>query len=689
MTTFCSSKKFHHPHHRSACRKRRTYRRQQHAVAGSAGFWQSLSVEEEPFGRAAAHPRRADCAAELRTHGGSPGDDLVGEIVDVETRDNRNARSTGPTLETEKMLAYERQALLTSLQKLSDQHTRQKAMDECTKFAERLDAATLPGFLGVLHTTNDRHTVKCRSGVARLYGLVAHFHPDLIAPHLARVTDTLVARIKDRTATASCEACATALGEIVKELQTPHAVAQCLRPLLPALSETIEPVQAAAALSLACVLQGAGEVGDVAAGRVTAALLRALGHCCVGARGALLDAAAALLSHSPQSARLHAPSFVAPLLSACAAADAGAPRRRRRPPRPRGRSARGGGRGENARDAGAPRAARRQAPPRPRGGDRGDGDVAPSLWLRDCHRDARRRWEALRRQPPPAAARRDAQREERGVGAQPRDPLARRRGADARRHHRPPPVVRQPADRRRRLAAPEPPRLAGASGAVAGGGARGAGAVADGGGGGGGAAVAVDEEGEEGEMDLAASIRSASILMADGLGSRLYTLESHSNLEGQWDTRGHTLGGTLSDTASEGSADDVGAALEAEAERAKVAAEIQHALEEQETRHAPARGVGGARGSRLADGVAARLAAGAVVAEVAELDGASAADAALKALGVQPRLRDGRRRRARRRCRPGVGTADARGERAGGGGGSAEMGPTPTIASAPTSVRSS
>ena len=225
------------------------------------------------------------------------------------------------------MLAYERQALLTSLQKLSDQHTRQKAMDECTKFAERLDAATLPGFLGVLHTTNDRHTVKCRSGVARLYGLVAHFHPDLIAPHLARVTDTLVARIKDKDGNRELrEACATALGEIVKELQTPHAVAQCLRPLLPALSETIEPVQAAAALSLACVLQGAGEVGDVAAGRVTAALLRALGHCCVGARGALLDAAAALLSHSPQSARLHAPSFVAPLLSACAAADAGARR---------------------------------------------------------------------------------------------------------------------------------------------------------------------------------------------------------------------------------------------------------------------------------------------------------------------------------------------------------------------------
>ena len=95
-----------------------------------------------------------------------------------------------------------------------------------------------------------------------------------------------------------------------------------------------------------------------------------------------------------------------------------------------------------------------------------------------------------------------------------------------------------------------------------------------------------DEEGEEGEMDLAASIRSASILMADGLGSRLYTLESHSHLEGQWNLEGQTLGGTLSDTASEGSADDVGAALEAEAERAKVAAEIQHALEEQETRHA-------------------------------------------------------------------------------------------------------
>ena len=107
------------------------------------------------------------------------------------------------------MLAYERQALLTSLQKLSDKHTRQKAMDECTKFAERLDAATLPGFLGVLPTPNDRHTVKCRSGVARLYGLVAHFHPDLIAPHLARVTDTLVARIKDKDGNRELrEACA-------------------------------------------------------------------------------------------------------------------------------------------------------------------------------------------------------------------------------------------------------------------------------------------------------------------------------------------------------------------------------------------------------------------------------------------------------------------------------------------------
>ena len=88
------------------------------------------------------------------------------------------------------------------------------------------------------------------------------------------------------------------------------------------------------------------------------------------------------------------------------------------------------------------------------------------------------------------------------------------------------------------------------------------------------------------------------------------------------------------------------------------------------------------RSSRpLASPMASPLASpqGAVVAEVAELDGASAADAALKALGVQPRYEtaaddepaaDAGRASARPMLEVNVPAAEA---------GSAEMGPTPTI----------
>ena len=56
-------------------------------------------------------------------------------------------------------------AVLNSLNRLSDGHTRRTAWNELTTFAEQLDAQRLPGFLACLHATNDRYTIACRRGV--------------------------------------------------------------------------------------------------------------------------------------------------------------------------------------------------------------------------------------------------------------------------------------------------------------------------------------------------------------------------------------------------------------------------------------------------------------------------------------------------------------------------------------------
>ena len=86
------------------------------------------------------------------------------------------------------------QQVLTSLNKLSDGHTRRTAWNELTVFAERLNAQRLPGFLACLHATNDRYTIACRRGAVQLYGRLGDMHPKLLPPHLPKICDSIVAR---------------------------------------------------------------------------------------------------------------------------------------------------------------------------------------------------------------------------------------------------------------------------------------------------------------------------------------------------------------------------------------------------------------------------------------------------------------------------------------------------------------
>ena len=93
-------------------------------------------------------------------------------------------------------------AVLAALNRLSDGHTRRTAWNELTAFAERLDPQRLPGFLACLHATNDRYTIACRRGAIQLYGRLGSMHPQLLAPHLPKIADYLVTRLRDKDADA-------------------------------------------------------------------------------------------------------------------------------------------------------------------------------------------------------------------------------------------------------------------------------------------------------------------------------------------------------------------------------------------------------------------------------------------------------------------------------------------------------
>lgn len=156
------------------------------------------------------------------------------------------------------MSAVSKLELLHLLNKLSDSHTRQHASQELSLIIERLDAHSLPVFLGCLHTTNAQHTLACRRGAVRLYSVVAATHSQMLLPYLPRVADSIGARVKDKDVTREVrEACAATMAAIVEGVGADHATHVLMRPILPLFNEPNEISQLGAAACLSAIIQQA------------------------------------------------------------------------------------------------------------------------------------------------------------------------------------------------------------------------------------------------------------------------------------------------------------------------------------------------------------------------------------------------------------------------------------------------
>ena len=149
-----------------------------------------------------------------------------------------------------------------------------------------------------------------------MYGHLAHLHPQLVQAHVSKISDSIVARLKEKDATRELrETCATAFAQLVTELGTDATLTAVLRPLLPLVSEPSEAYQLGCAICLTAILPAAGAQSDLPEGvaqRIATPLLRTLSHPAVGAHPALLDAAGTFLL---QAGHYATRPFASPFLS--------------------------------------------------------------------------------------------------------------------------------------------------------------------------------------------------------------------------------------------------------------------------------------------------------------------------------------------------------------------------------------
>jgi len=211
-------------------------------------------------------------------------------------------------------MPLDQQRVLSALTRLNEPHTRAGAWEELSRLVPTLDGHSGATFLSCLHSTNAQFTLPCRTGAVRLFGVVAERQPLLLRPAASKVVESIVARARDKDGGRELrDACAEALGLVLANESS--ALPAVLRGVLPLLAEPNEHTQLAGLACVSGLLQKAADmIGDSAAAKLAVALLRLLGHCCVGAHAAALETSAILLEKCAASAAAHAPSFVNPCI---------------------------------------------------------------------------------------------------------------------------------------------------------------------------------------------------------------------------------------------------------------------------------------------------------------------------------------------------------------------------------------
>lgn len=221
--------------------------------------------------------------------------------------------STGKSGPPQILLIELKQRILAALNKLADRDTQHIAVEDLERIAEALSPEGISLCLSCLYETNLQQKSAVRKECVKLFGTLALLHDSLLAPHLPKIVNNIVKRLRDPDSSIR-DACVDTMGTLAANV-FPMAYSSTTvgggenaasaifagplgvfaKPLFDALSEQDRGVQAGAAMSLARVIDNFKDPAPGALQRFCPRIIKLMNSSSFTAKAALLSVVASIV----------------------------------------------------------------------------------------------------------------------------------------------------------------------------------------------------------------------------------------------------------------------------------------------------------------------------------------------------------------------------------------------------------
>ncbi|KAM7480844.1 hypothetical protein LguiB_005427 [Lonicera macranthoides] len=153
--------------------------------------------------------------------------------------------------------------VVLALNKLADRDTYQIGVEDLEKTIECLNPDGVAPFLSCILDTDSEQKSAVRKECIRLMGVLTAFHEGLMGPHIGKMVNSIVKRLKDQDSVVR-DACVETMGVLASkmgsgECESDGVFVVLVKPLFEALGEQNKQVQSGSALCLARVIDNTND----------------------------------------------------------------------------------------------------------------------------------------------------------------------------------------------------------------------------------------------------------------------------------------------------------------------------------------------------------------------------------------------------------------------------------------------
>lgn len=153
--------------------------------------------------------------------------------------------------------------VVLALNKLADRDTYQIGVEDLEKMIECLNPDGVAPFLSCILDTDSEQKSAVRKECIRLMGVLTAFHEGLMGPHIGKMVNSIVKRLKDQDSVVR-DACVETMGVLASkmgsgECESDGVFVVLVKPLFEALGEQNKQVQSGSALCLARVIDNTND----------------------------------------------------------------------------------------------------------------------------------------------------------------------------------------------------------------------------------------------------------------------------------------------------------------------------------------------------------------------------------------------------------------------------------------------